>query len=75
MKRITAFIAAMAFLAACGNVNKGQVTDGPNNTSDGKATIKVKFRVDQPSSPITDTQERLVNCTVGTTYPDCLNKG
>ncbi len=77
MKRIAASIAAVALLVslgACGN-SRGTVVDGPVNTSDGKATIKVKFRADAPPSPVTDTQERLFTCTIGTTYPDCLNKG
>lgn len=57
--------------SGCGQICSGTVVAVQKLGDDTKLTIRPKSRVQQNNCYVTDIAAHLVNCNVGSQYPDC----
>lgn len=59
--------------SGCGDICNGQVLAVQALGDDLKLTIRPQGRTLRENCFLTDRAATLINCTVGSTYPDCAN--
>jgi hypothetical protein len=68
-----ALVAVALGAGGCASVCNGKVLAVQSLGADVKLTIRPQGRTERPNCFVTDHAASLINCKVGSTYPDCAN--